>query len=294
MGIRINSAVVYGVKFTEKETAAYEKFMKGKSENWILMRFIEDDIAKSEKERGKKKVFHYYDVFFTMSYLKRSIKGKALHPYRPYWHGLSKKKLEAVEEDLYGETEKYLSSHGAITEAKGFSRKHIWLPHRDTESGPPNIFGYVTEENYAMDTDYALVDFLGFKESDKIITVHGQYPWELGTIPMNKKKTSWMTINGENMISKKVLPLNKENESIYEAILNFTGTRRDFIKKKKAIWDRYHGHLKPYKVYFGNGWHGTSFYFYQVEMLFQFLAKYVPAIRYDVMRLEKLLCYYWR
>jgi hypothetical protein len=51
MGIRIHSAVVYGVKFTSKETKAFETFMKGKSPNWFLMRYVEQALQATAKRR---------------------------------------------------------------------------------------------------------------------------------------------------------------------------------------------------------------------------------------------------
>jgi hypothetical protein len=75
----------------------------------------------------------------------------------------------------------------------------------------------------------------------------------------------------------------------------YVGTRRIacYPDAKKAIWDKYHEHLKPYKCYPCDGWFGSDFYFYSMDMLFKLISEHVPAIKYDVMRLEKFLCFYW-
>lgn len=291
MGIRINSALVYGVKFTNKECRAFEKFLSDKPQDWFLMRFIEKDLADSWSEYGKKKL-HYYDIYFTMDFLARSKKGKALHPYRPFWYNYSKKNLRLVESDLYDAAAEYLSSHGATSESRGFERRFIWFPFLHHDCQPTNIFGRVVEHNYARETDYALVDLLDFREKSKIITIKGQYPWELGTTADREKKGHWHTFNGQNMVPEIAYPVS-EKEHVLNTILYHKGTRKDFIARKKEIWDKYHDYLRPYKTYYGDGWHGTSYHFYEVDMLFKFISEHIPEIRYDIMRLEKLLCYYW-
>jgi len=293
MGIRLNSAVIYGVQFTQKETRAYEKFMKDKPRYWLLMRYIEQQLAQDwvRKKSGKHR---QYDCFFTHYFSKISKKTKtAVHPYKPFWAGMSKEDLADVGEHIFDRASDHMKAMGREDCCKSLERNFFMWPALHNEGDPTCLLGYIQERNYAREVDYALIDILELPGgAPEIRVIKGGYPWELGT-SYDKKSKDWMTLNGQNMIPLNNLP-KEEKEKVYEEIcIQHGGTRKQYIAKKKAIWDKYHGQRKSYKVYYGEGWWGSDFYFYSMDMLFKLVSEHVPAVRYDVMRLEKFLCFYW-
>lgn len=295
MGIRINSAVIIGVKFTPQETKAYEAFMEGKSRYWFLMRLIEQEL-KIDWEK-KQKIYsvedHYYSIYFTHYFSKKSLKSnRSLQPYRPFWTGMSKKELEKVERNLYTFTAEYLRKMGWESEARSFDKgSMIQWPCSKPEGEPAHLLGVVEESNYDRYVDWALADLFQLEGQDRTIALKGQRPWEAGT-SFQRKSKAWHTFNGQNMLPEAFLP--KDKKSILSSILHqHGGTRQEFIDRKKGIWDKYHRWLRPYKIYNGDGWNGSSFHFYPADRLFELISKHIPAIKYDVMRLEKFLCLYW-
>jgi hypothetical protein len=292
MGIRLNSSVVYGVKFSKKETMAFENFMENKPEYWFLMRFIEQQLKQDWiiKKSGKPRE---YDCFFAHYFTKISPKTKtALHPYKPFWAGMSKKDLAHVEKYLFSSASDYMKSMDREDLCGNLDRDFILWPALDNDGETTNLFGYIQERNYAREVDYALINILKLDGREKSIVVKGNYPWELGT-SYGKMSKQWMTCNGQHMIPLNKIPA-KDRDRVYAEICTQKGgTKEQFIAKKKAIWDKYHGTRKPYKTYYGEGWFGSDFYFYSMDELFKLISKHIPSIKYDVMRLEKFLCFYW-
>jgi hypothetical protein len=271
--------------------------MKGKPRYWFLMRLIEEHLKLDWKNKAKQYRIkdHYYDIHFIHNFVKRSKKTKvALHPYRPFWDGMSKKQLKRVEEDLYSAVYDYLKSMGCESEARSYQMGPglIQWPTSHPEYEPKNLLGYFAESNYAREVDYALVDMLDIGMDNQNIVIKGGRPWELGT-DYDKKRRSWHTCNGQNMVPERFIPKELREEILEKVLTQYGGTRKQFLATKKTIWDKYHKFLRPYKVYSGDGWGGTSFYFYSIDVLYELISKHIPAIKYDVMRLEKFLCFYW-
>ena len=292
MGIRLNSAVVYGVQFTQKETRAYEAFMKDKPRYWILMKFIEQQMAQDwkTKQSGKPR---QYDCFFIYYFAKLSKKTKtAVHPYKPFWAGMSKKNLDRVGRNIFDEAGNYMKAMGREDSCKSLERDFFMWPALHNEGDPECMFGYVQERNYARDVDYALMDIMDFREKSRIDVIKGTYPWECGT-SYDKKQKLWYTLNGQHMVPLNDLPKELKKELYAQIDTQIGGSKREYIAKKKAIWDKYHGRRKPYKCYPCEGWFGSDFYFYSIDMIFKMISEHIPAVKYDVMRLEKFLCFYW-
>jgi len=273
MGIRINSAVVYGVRFTNKEIGLYEKFIHGKPENFLLMMWVEKAL---QSDVGRYKCHSAYN------FVKFNEKHCPVKPLRPFWEGMSAGVLKGA--DILRLAEENLEKHERVSEAKSMDKFDLWEPTNDVDFKPGGVLALVKERNYAREVDYSLVDFFNMNMENKVIPIVGRYPWECGTTLVTKGE--YYTHNGENMLPD--LP-----KEVLHEVLYHTGSKESFIKKKKKIWDQYHGDVKPYPVFTGDGWHGSGFYFYQVDVLFQVVAELVPGIKYDVMRLEKLLCLYW-
>ena len=288
MGIRINSAIAYGVQFTAKEARLYEKALKDKPRHFLLMRWVEAALALSNK-RGK---LYYHDCHRAYDFIKFNKKTqKPVKPYRPFWVGMSKKTLKT---DLMTLAVENLEAAGRGSEASSLERLRLWEPDTDGECKPPRILAFVEERNYARDVDYGWVDFLGIKGvEDRIIHLKGKRPWECGTEKYRERE--WHTFNGQNLLPERNLPKDKEGraEILRKIMWQHGGTKDEFIRRKKEIWDKYHGDMKPYPIYYGDGWYGTDIYFYPAEVLFQLVVDLVPGIRFDVMRLEKFLCLYW-
>jgi hypothetical protein len=288
MGIRINSAIAYGVQFTAKEARLYEKAMKDKPRHFLLMRWVEAALALSNKH-GE---FHYHDCSQAYDFIKFNKKTqKPLKPYRPFWVGMSKKTLKT---DLMTLATENLEAAGRSSEVSLLRGLKLWEPDTDGECKPPRILAFVEERNYDQDVDYGWVDFLGIEGvENRIIHLKGRRPWECGTERYKKKE--WHTCNGQNLIPQRNLPKDpEERATILRAIIGpVGGTKAEFIRRKKEIWDKYHGDMKPYPIYYGDGWYGTDYHFYPAEVLFKTVADLVPGIKFDVMRLEKLLCLYW-
>jgi len=288
MGIRLESNVIYGVQFTTKETKAFEAFMKDKPKDWLLMRYVEQTLAQDWKTR-KDRPRVYDDYILSHYFHKIDAKTKKVaHPYRPFWSGLPKKYLETVEQDVRGAAADYLKQMGWDSEAQAlFKHKMIIWPESRSDNSPTNIFGYLQERRYASEIDYALLDILGIESGTHIYTIKGKRPWECGTVRHNR---GWHTLNIQNMLPINFYP----NENIIKRVVwQRGGSMKQYIAKKKEIWDKYHKDRMPYKNYPCEGWNGSDFYFYPVDMLFKLICKHVPAIRYDVMRLEKFLIFYW-
>jgi hypothetical protein len=297
MGIRIHTAIIYGVQLTTKETRAYEAFIKDKSRYWFLMRLVEAHMKvdwKNHKSKQYRMKSNYYDIHFTHYFVKRAADNVALKPYRPFWAGMSKEELQRVEEDLYTATSKYLKSFGQESEGRSFDMGPglIQWPVSKPEFEPKNLLGYIGETNYAREVDYALIDMLDIGMQDKNVVIKGSRPWECGT-DYHKATKTWGTFNGQNMLPEHFLPEAEREKLLTLIFRQHGGTQKQFIATKKAIWDKYHKFLRPYKVYSGDGWGGTSFYFYPIDALYELISKHIPAIKYDVMRLEKFLCFYW-
>jgi hypothetical protein len=295
MGIRIHTTLIYGIQFTNKESRAFEAFMKGKPRDWFLMRLIEEHLKQDwERRKQNPKKRFPYDIYFTNDFVKRSKKTRMpLKPYRPFWTGMSKKQMAEVEEDLNQSTYDYLKSVGCASDAQAFkTRSFIQWPTSHPEYEPKNLLGYIGENNYAREVDYAMIELFEIGQQNKTYVIDGKRPWECGT-DYHKASKSWGTFNGQNMIPDHLLPRNKREELLHKIEFQQGGTRNQFIATKKAVWDEYHGHLRPYKIYYGDGWGGTSFYFYPIDMLYKLISEHIPSIKYDVMRLEKFLCFYW-
>jgi uncharacterized protein (DUF1697 family) len=286
MGIRINSAIVYGVKFTREETSLYDKTMEGKERNYLLKRWVEFALDIESKGEGR-----YQSCYQAYNFAKFDKKGKILKPYRPFWVGMSEKALKKDLMTLAGEN---LKTHGRVSEAEGVDRFRLWEPDRDTEDKPQGILGIVDEINYDRSVDYGLVDVFKISGvSNKVLVLKGKRPWECGTTCLKDRPGEWHTHNGENMLPIRWLPKNKAKE-IVQQVLYHKGTREEFIEKKRELWLRYHHkEMKPYKSYACDPWGWTDSSFYPVDLLYQLVAKIVPGIKYDVMRLEKMLCLYW-
>lgn len=289
MGLRLNSAVIYGVQFNKVETAAFETFMENKPRYWLLMRYIE----KAIKEEGKNNL--YQDFIIANNFYKINPKTKkACIPYKPFWSGLPAKYLEQVENDFFNKTIDYLKQMGRSS--YDIEKLEFVWPESSCEYGPSNLFGYIYESRHASEIDYALIDFMKIKGTEnKIIVVPGTRPWECGTF-YDKKSKTWHTFNGQNMLPNNYYPLGKEinkRPDLEKVLFQNGGTKKEFIERKKKIWDKYHRDHKPYKNYPCEGWAGADFYFYPVDMVFKTMSEYIPEIKYDVMRLEKFLCFYW-
>lgn len=271
--------------------------MEGRSRYWFLMRLIEQEL-KRDWERGKQKNYriedHYYSVPFTHYFSKKSPKTKKpLRPYRTFWTGMPKKELEKVERDLYTATAENLRKMGWESEARSFDKgSMIQWPCSRPEGEPAHLLGVIEESNYNRYVDWALADLFRLNGKDRIITLKGQRPWEVGT-SFHKKSKAWHTFNGQNMLPEAFLPKDKKEALFTDILYQHGGTRQEFIARKKEIWDKYHRWLRPYKIYNGDGWGGSSFHFYPADRLFELISKHIPAIKYDVMRLEKFLCLYW-
>jgi hypothetical protein len=279
MGIRIHSAVAYGVQFTKCESRLYEKTMKGKSRDLLLRKWVELALSKETKE------FSRYSCHQAFNFIKFTKAHKPVKPYQPFWTGWSEEKFS--KNSILDLASDNLKRHERVSESESLERFELWEPDNDRECKPSNILGFVVEDNYAREVDYALVDHFNLTDmKDDIIVIKGHYPWEAGTSKVDKRKNVWHTHNGQHMISNLPLPL-------LQKVLIHHGTKKEFIKLKKDIWDKHHGDLKPYQIYSGDGWWGADFHFYPVDILFQTVAKLVPGIKYDIMRLQKFLCFYW-
>lgn len=295
MGIEINSAVVAGVQFTRKESRAYEKFMENKPRNWLLMRWIEEMIRMSWNT-DKKGGINLHSCYIGFDFMKRHKKTKkALKPYRPFWQGFSTKKLEDLENrvDLKDYAAEYIKTNGNIEE---LTPLNIWFPDSDSEALPPRMLASVIEENYAREVDYGLIPILELEGMENaVIQMVGKRPWEAGTEKYKMEKGTperWYTHNGQHFLPEKYLPKDKRDE-ILQSVLHHVGSKKQFLEKKRKLWDLYHGDMKPYKTYPGDGWGGGGYYEYPIDLLYELISKLIPGIRYDVMRVQKYLCFYW-
>jgi hypothetical protein len=278
MGIRIHSAIAYGVQFTKAESLLYEKALKGKPSGILFMKWVERELF----EENAKTSIRRYNSHHAYKFIKFTRNHKPMKPYQPIWADWSEEKLSKI--CIISEAIKNLVKHERLAEGRGLDELELWEPYNDGDK-PSRILAIVAENNYAREVDYGLVDH--FKISglkNKIIPIKGRYPWEAGT--EKDKDGTWFTFNGQHMIPN--LP-----QPILRKILFHPGPKKDFIRLKKNLWDKYHGHLRPYLIYSGDGWWGTDFHFYPADLLFQTVADLVPGIKYDVMRLQKLLCFYW-
>jgi len=285
MGISVNSAVVGAVKFNKKETSIFEKFMIGKPYYWLHMRWIEKMIEVEKSNKGTKWEGCLNPIY---GYLKRGEKtGKITYPIRPFWHRRSKSDVEKMERRgflIRQDTEDRMP----------FDLGKVWFPSDGSREGQ-KLLGIEMEGNYAREVDYALLDLLKLQDcEDFLYKVSGSRPWECGTtkIDSKNKKQEWYTCNGQHMLPRSNIPEDKVDD-VYRKILSFTGPRNEFIKLKKQLWDLYGSGEKPYKVYAGEGWFGSNYNFYPVDILYQTVCELIPEIRYDVMRIEKYLCLYW-
>jgi hypothetical protein len=285
MGIRPHTSVVYGIKLLQKETIAFEAFMKDKPRDWFLAKLIQQELSKKTKNQ-------YYDIYFS-HYFVKLIKDsgfanlKHCKPIRPFWSGMTKKQIDFICEDLDSALTVYLGTFGRKKEIP----VNICWPESEPEFGIKNVLGLISQTSNDSSIDYCLLDILKIKE-DKTIIIQGTRPWETGTSRLKKDRV-WYTYNCENLIPKILVSEKQYEEILTQISIQKGGTKQQYIAKKKAIWDKYHAHLKPYKIYSCDGWGGTNFYFYPVDMLFKLISEYVPEIKYDDMRLEKLLCFYW-
>jgi hypothetical protein len=275
MGIRINTAVAYGVQFTKEESQLYKKTIKGKHRNFLLMEWVEKALSiKSDR----------YSCCNAHDFRKFTRNHEPIKPYRPFWDGWSKKKI--AKTDIIYEAAQNLIRHHRLSEGLALDKFKLWEPDGNGECKPPYILSIINENerNYAREVDYALVDYFKIAgTNNKIIVIKGRYPWEAGTT--KTKGGTWITLNGQHMIQNLAKPL-------LHKILSHPGPKEDFIKLKKNIWDLHHGTFRPYPIYSGDGWWGTDFHFSPVDLLYQVTAKLV-GIKYDVMRLQKFLCFYW-
>jgi hypothetical protein len=296
MGTRVHSAVIYGVKFTVKETKAFESFMKDKPPEWFLMRYAEQAMVEDWKKRKipyNKRSVYTDNLFLHYLYKIDRRKKTAAHPYRPFWTGVSKKELERIEHDLWGRASDYLKKKSWNSEAQGAFKLKMFWPESHSDCDPNNMFGYVQESRYASEIDYALLDILKIGTNSKTYTIPGKRPWECGTA-YDKKRKTFYTLNGQNMLPEKYYPKDKREE-IISKILWRKGVQNyyQYVEEKEEIWNEYHKDRKPYKNYPCEGWNGSDFYFYPVDRIYQLICKYIPTIKYDVMRLDKFLCFYW-
>jgi hypothetical protein len=295
MGIRINSAVVAGVEFTQKESRVFAKFMKDKPHNWLLMRWIERLIQISWKIEKEKRI-NLHSCYIGFLFMKRDKKtGKALRPYRPFWQGFSAKKLKELENrwDFREFATQYLIINGS---EEKLDRLDLWFPDNNSEVKPFRMLAFVIEQNYAREVDYGLLPILKLENTDNsVIPMVGKRPWEAGTEKYKVEKGTperWYTHNGQHFLPEKYLPEDKRDE-ILRSILHHTGSKKQFLEKKRKLWNLYHGDMKPYKIYPGDGWGGGGYYEYPIDLMYEMISEMVPGVRYDVMRVEKFLCFYW-
>jgi hypothetical protein len=241
---------------------------------------------------NKKSIYSDF-LFLNYFYKIDRRKKRAAHPYKPFWTGASKKVLEMIESDLSGRASDYLKKAGFESESQMAFRMKVFWPESRSDCDPNNMFGFVQESRYASEIDYALLDILKIGTGPKTYVIPGKRPWECGTT-YDKKGKSFYTLNGQHMLPEKYYPKDKRNE-IISRILYRKGVQNyyNYVGEKEEIWNKYHRDRQPYKNYPCEGWSGSDFYFYPVDRIYRLICKHIPEIKYDVMRLDKFLCFYW-
>jgi hypothetical protein len=146
------------------------------------------------------------------------------------------------------------------------------------------------ERNYNRDVDWALSAVLNLPPEGGLILVPGTRPWETGTTQIKEKKNQWFTFNGENMFS---LPINKMSDDIFNLLNSFKGSRTQYIKAKKQIYYQLCPNAKAYYNHSNEMWGWSVMSYNVVDFIYDFFSKQIQEIKYDYLKLNKYIAFYW-
>jgi len=257
----------------------------------VSMKLIEEMIE-LEKKRKRSSLTHIAYNYVKIDKRKKS--DRCVKPIRPFWADFKKRDMERIKEGYF---DKYYNKHTAPF-IKGIDphkyHDDFIYPYLSCECDAPNFIGVRQDKkNYNRDVDWALISILNLPPEGDLIKCPGTRPWETGTTELTDrsgKKIGWFTFNGQNMFP---IPDDKIPEEEYKLLNHFKGTKKQYIEAKKAAYYKVCPNEKAYYNHPNEmwGWSGMSYVF--ADFVYETLAKWVPEIKYDYLKLRKYINFFW-